>query len=148
VGTIVHSNVEGVPDTSPFEHLHTSGERNITAWSEYIRDNSVTNHAPRLRNVAFFIEGGSGKVVDEYAKRNLWHPERDYLTPGEAGHQVFETRWGRCAFLICKNGLFSLRCPLTTGWDVSHPAAGQALTKLDVDIVFAPTYWIGYDSAP
>jgi hypothetical protein len=34
------------------------------------------------------------------------------------------------------------------GWDVSHPNAGQALSDLKADIVFAPTYWIGYDSAP
>jgi len=37
---------------------------------------------------------------------------------------------------------------LRSGWDVSHPSAGQALADLGVDIVFAPTYWIGYDSSP
>lgn len=102
VGTIIHSDADGLPEISPFAHLHTSSSRETSIWSEYVRDHPVTNHSPKLRNVAFFIEAGSGKVLDEYAKRNLWHPERDYLSPGEAGHQVFETKWGRCAFLICE----------------------------------------------
>lgn len=34
------------------------------------------------------------------------------------------------------------------GWDAGHPGAAQALSDLKVDIVFAPTYWLGYDSSP
>jgi len=105
VGTIVHSDVQGLPDKSPFAHLYTSTERETEEWSDFVRDHPVTNHSPKLRNVAFFIEGSTGNVIDEYAKRNLWHPERDYLTPGDAGHQVFDTRWGKCAFLICELSL-------------------------------------------
>jgi hypothetical protein len=37
---------------------------------------------------------------------------------------------------------------LRPGWDASHPGAGQALSDLGADIVFAPTYWLGYDSSP
>jgi predicted amidohydrolase len=103
VGTIVHADSQGLPETSPFAHLYTSSERDIASWSAFVRSNPVTNHSPKLRNVAFFIEGGTGNLVDEYAKRNLWHPERDYLIPGDAGHQVFDTKWGRCAFLICES---------------------------------------------
>lgn len=34
------------------------------------------------------------------------------------------------------------------GWDMSHPAAAQALADLGVDIIFAPTYWLATDSEP
>lgn len=105
VGTIVHADTEDLPEASPFSHLYTSAQPDTTIWSAFIRDHPVTNHTPKLRNVAFFIEAGTGNVVDEYAKRNLWHPERDYLIPGDAGHQIFETKWGRCAFLICTSDL-------------------------------------------
>ncbi|WWD19408.1 hypothetical protein CI109_103868 [Kwoniella shandongensis] len=134
VGTIIHSVCDDLPPTSPFDHLLSDAPKDVTKWREYVKANPGTNHSPQLLNTAFYIEAGSGKVLDEFVKRNLWHPERDYLTPGQAGHQVFDTKWGRCGFLIC--------------WDVSHPSAGQALSDLGADIVFAPTYWIGYDSAP
>ncbi|KAK8847724.1 hypothetical protein IAR55_005583 [Kwoniella newhampshirensis] len=102
VGTIVHSSCDGLPTTSPFDHLiSSSSQTKLSEWRKFVRENPGTNHSPELRNTAFYIEAGSGKVLDEFVKRNLWHPERDYLKPGQAGHQVFDTKWGRCGFLIC-----------------------------------------------
>jgi predicted amidohydrolase len=47
--------------------------------------------------------------------------------------------------------LYVARCNqslISPGWDMSHPAAAQALADLGVDIIFAPTYWLATDSEP
>lgn len=62
-----------------------------------------------LNNVAYYV-GSDGEIKGRYVKRNLWWPEKDYLTSSESDdeHKVFETRFGRTSFLICKNRLISL----------------------------------------
>ena len=87
VGTIVHDDDTGSspskPATSPFAHLSAKGSdvsprstKVQEEWSSYVERNPVGAHSPALSNTAFFIEGGTGKVVAQYVKRNLWHPER------------------------------------------------------------------------
>ncbi|CAD6570667.1 MAG: hypothetical protein TREMPRED_005947 [Tremellales sp. Tagirdzhanova-0007] len=146
VGTIIRPAYDAIealdtPKDSPFAHIPLTkhpapcaAAPSLAEWEAFVRDNPVKNHEPALENTALFIEGGSGQLLGEFVKRNLWHPEREYLAPGSDEHHVFETKWGKCGFLIC--------------WDVSHPSAGQVLSDQGVDIVIAPTYWIGYDSAP
>jgi len=49
------------------------------AWAKFLQQypqSAEENAEPLLKNVALFIEGGSGEIKGEYAKRNLWHPER------------------------------------------------------------------------
>lgn len=62
-----------------------------------------------LNNVAYYV-GSDGEIKGRYVKRNLWWPEKEYLTSSESDdeHKVFETRFGRTSFLICKNRLISL----------------------------------------
>jgi hypothetical protein len=87
VGTIVHSifpTQREVPTSSPFSHLPTTSKAptstepisDLKEWEAFIEKNPGSNHDPDLQNTAFYIEGGSGKLVDEFVKRNLWHPER------------------------------------------------------------------------
>jgi hypothetical protein len=38
--------------------------------------NPISQRPINMANTAFFIEGGSGKVVGKYEKKNLWIPER------------------------------------------------------------------------
>lgn len=145
VGTIVHgslpSSAQGqpFPASSPFSS--TSQDNKITSaqleWAKYLQQYPATtedNSNPVLHNTAFYIEGKTGEVVGKYIKRNLWHPEREYLTPGEEDHAVFETKWGKAGMMIC--------------WDVSHPAAAQTLANQGAEIIFAPTYWTATDSEP
>lgn len=72
-----------------------------------------------LSNVAHYINK-EGKVLGRYKKvhllgrrgvagdtlttdsqANLWWPEKDYLTPGRDGHQVFDTAYGKTGLLVC-----------------------------------------------
>lgn len=58
-----------------------------------------------MLNTAFYVEAGTGEVKGRYVKKNLWHPEREYLTPGVDDHQVFDTKWGKAGLLICRFGV-------------------------------------------
>ncbi|KAF7973026.1 hypothetical protein HWV62_16424 [Athelia sp. TMB] len=87
-----------------------------------------------MSNTAYYIDGDTGTVVGRYSKKNLWIPEREYLVAGDNSHEVFDTKWGKAGFLIC--------------WDFSRAAAAASLAQKDVDIIFGPTYWMGFDSEP
>ncbi|GAA6011280.1 hypothetical protein JCM11491_006782 [Sporobolomyces phaffii] len=86
-----------------------------------------------LRNVAYYVDA-TGAVVGRYVKKNLWWPERDYLTaggPDEERQHVFETRFGKTSFLIC--------------WDLAHGESFVPLLEQQVDLIICPTYWTGSD---
>lgn len=118
-GTIVYGEIpeatgrHAFPETSPFTHLldekHESN--GITPeqleWARYLEQYPETSEEvsePVLKNTAVFLEAGTGKIIGRYTKRNLWHPEREYLTPGEEDHQEFETQWGKAGMMICRSG--------------------------------------------
>ncbi|KAL7006093.1 hypothetical protein EMMF5_004431 [Cystobasidiomycetes sp. EMM_F5] len=84
-------------------------------------------------NTAFYIDK-SGSVLGKYRKRNLWHPEKDYLHPGTDDHLVFDTSFGRVGLLIC--------------WDFAWPEAFRALLVQDVELIIVPTYWTANDVLP
>ncbi|WWC98270.1 hypothetical protein V866_005161 [Kwoniella sp. B9012] len=146
-GTIVHGTREEgaapIPSSSPFSHipLHTSHKSPSISpaqleWGKYLEAHPLSTEEsaqPTLYNTAFFIDD-EGEVVGEYTKKNLWHPERDYITPGEEDHKVFETKWGKIGMMIC--------------WDMSHPSHAQELASQGADIIFAPTFWYATDSEP
>ena len=147
VGTIVHykppdSLSTPLPSDSPFDPPSSSSKAQHhqtpaqLEWAKYLESHPSTaeeNSEPILHNTAFFIDD-TGALLGEYVKRNLWHPEREYLTGGEDHSEVFETKWGKVGLLIC--------------WDISHPAASQVLTDKGVEIIFAPIYWLSTDSEP
>ncbi|KAK4050886.1 hypothetical protein OIV83_003308 [Microbotryomycetes sp. JL201] len=88
---------------------------------------------PSMHNVSHYIQGKTGKVLESYHKRNLWHPEKEYLQPGRESHVVFETAYGRVGLLVC--------------WDLAWPEAFRSLLLQNVDVVYAPTCWLGSDGA-
>ena len=86
---------------------------------------------PRV-NIAYWIDR-TGAVLGSYVKKNLWHPERARYTKGPEPHSVFETEFGRTAFLIC--------------WDVMFAEPFLMLSDLNVDLIVVPSYWLGNDGA-
>ncbi|KAK4705706.1 hypothetical protein P7C70_g503, partial [Phenoliferia sp. Uapishka_3] len=105
-----------------------------------------------LSNVAHYITR-KGEVVGRYKKANLWWPEKDYLTRGDEGHQVFDTEWGKTGLLVCKHlqGLSKIFQSLTTshvlktGWDAAWPEAFRSLILQKCEIVIIPTFWTSAD---
>ncbi|GAC1398068.1 MAG: carbon-nitrogen family hydrolase [Ktedonobacteraceae bacterium] len=81
-------------------------------------------------NTTYYIDR-DGTIKGKYRKVHLWHPERTYLTSGDA-FPVFETNHGRVGLLIC--------------WDLIFPEAFRSLVKQGVDIVLCPSYWCFEDA--
>ncbi len=79
---------------------------------------------------ASFLINDKGRIILEYRKNNLWHPERRYITPGNQ-IQVVQTSIGKIGIIIC--------------WDLAFPEICQRLAKQKVDIICCPSYWIEYD---
>lgn len=92
-----------------------------------------TETRPVLENVSTYIDW-NGEIVGRYKKRNLWWPEKDYLTAGDEEHQVFETRFGKVGLLVC--------------WDLAWPRAFEPLLLRGAEMIIAPTYWTGTDGGP
>tara|TARA_Y100000310_G_C20643428_1_gene795244 strand:+ start:900 stop:1721 length:822 start_codon:yes stop_codon:yes gene_type:complete len=78
-----------------------------------------------LHNTTYYIES-SGKIKIKYRKVNLWHPERQYITPG---HEVpvFNTKYGKIGLIIC--------------WDLIFPEIFRKMVNKGVNIVICPSYW-------
>ncbi|GLA38039.1 hypothetical protein AnigIFM63309_005035 [Aspergillus niger] len=89
---------------------------------------------PVLYNTAYFISN-DGSILGHYRKKNIWHPERPYLTSsGHDPHEVFDTPIGKVGLLIC--------------WDLAFPEAFRELICKGAEIVVIPTYWSKYDASP
>jgi predicted amidohydrolase len=81
-------------------------------------------------NTAYYFNK-SGEAVGKYRKRNLWHPEKDYLHPGQDDHLVFNGSFCKVGMLAC--------------WDLAWPEAFRALFVQDVELVVIPSYWVADD---
>ena len=80
-----------------------------------------------LVNVAYFISP-SGKILGRYQKKNLWHPERPYLTSSShEPHEVIDSPLGKVGLLIC--------------WDLAFPEAFRELIAQGAKIIIVPTFW-------
>ncbi|KAL2810976.1 carbon-nitrogen hydrolase [Aspergillus granulosus] len=87
-----------------------------------------------LYNTAYFISS-DGSILGRYRKKNIWHPEREYLTSSTSEpHEVFDTPVGKVGLLIC--------------WDLAFPEAFRELLAGGVEIVILPTYWGVTDASP
>ncbi|KAL2010730.1 hypothetical protein VTN00DRAFT_6537 [Thermoascus crustaceus] len=87
-----------------------------------------------LYNTAHFISS-DGTILGSYRKKNLWHPERKYLTSsGHDPHEVIDTPIGKVGFLIC--------------WDLAFPEAFRELVAGGVEVVVVPTFWTRQDASP
>ena len=79
-----------------------------------------------LYNTAYFISP-TGEILSSYRKKNIWHPERPYLTSsGNEPHEVFDTPIGKVGLLIC--------------WDLAFPEAFRELVAKGAEIIIIPTF--------
>jgi predicted amidohydrolase len=110
-GTIVERHAYPADTTSP----HASAIVHHDASGSYT-----------LLNVAYFISH-TGRILDSYAKRNLWDQERLHLSPGPEAHRAIDTPVGRVGLLAC--------------WDLAFPEAWRALVADGAEIIVVPTCW-------
>lgn len=84
------------------------------------------NEKPLLYNTAYFI-APTGEILGSYRKKNIWHPERKYLTSsGEEPHVVIETPVGKIGLLVC--------------WDLAFPEAFRELIAQGAELIIIPTF--------
>ncbi|KAH8430687.1 carbon-nitrogen hydrolase family protein [Aspergillus melleus] len=95
----------------------------------------VEKHGDRLYNTAYFISA-DGSILGSYRKKNIWHPERPYLTSSglDERHEVLDTPIGKVGLLIC--------------WDLAFPEAFRELVIRGAEVVVVPTYWTKLDASP
>ncbi|MBI5347047.1 MAG: carbon-nitrogen hydrolase family protein [Candidatus Aenigmarchaeota archaeon] len=82
-------------------------------------------------NTSYYI-CSSGKIKSRYRKINLWHPEKQYLNPGNEV-SVFNTKFGKIGLIIC--------------WDLIFPEIFRRTAKKGVNIVICPSYWTFEDAS-
>jgi len=78
-----------------------------------------------LHNTTYYIDS-KGKALSRYRKVNLWHPERNYITPGNEV-PVFKTKFGKVGLMIC--------------WDLIFPEIFRKMVAQGVEIIICPSYW-------
>ncbi|CAK7270345.1 hypothetical protein SEPCBS57363_004056 [Sporothrix epigloea] len=110
--------------------------------------------ALELRNMAYFIEAGTGNILGQYQKTNLWHSERGHLTAptlisaSAAGstvawppHTAFDTplTWGSAD--PGGNVNRPVRAGMLVCWDLAFPEAFRALLADGADLILIPSFW-------
>lgn len=122
-GTIVERHVPS-PDQSGSESPQSQPDS-----SDKSRKTAAAAAAVKvLYNTTYFISP-QGTILSSYRKKNIWHPERPYLTSsGVTGdpHVGFDTPIGKVGLLIC--------------WDVAFPEAFRELVRQGVEIIIVPTF--------
>ncbi|CAK7209787.1 hypothetical protein SCUCBS95973_000559 [Sporothrix curviconia] len=144
------NNISIVPGTIVEAHSATGpGDGGTTLVTS--ADGSSTLE---LRNMAYFIEAGTGNILGQYQKANLWHPERDHLTaPTRTSasakgstvawppHTAFDTplTWGSAD----PGGNVSrpVRAGMLVCWDLAFPEAFRALVADGADLILIPSFW-------
>jgi N-carbamoylputrescine amidase len=75
------------------------------------------------------VTDADGKYLGKYRKHHIpddpGYYEKFYFTPGDGGYQVFRTKFGRIAVLIC--------------WDQWYPEAARIVALKGAEIIFYPT---------
>ncbi|KAJ5385751.1 hypothetical protein N7509_008292 [Penicillium cosmopolitanum] len=99
-----------------------------------IEKHAVPNGTAVFYNTAYFISN-DGAILGCYRKKNIWHPERPYLTSSALErHEAINTPIGRIGMLIC--------------WDLAFPEAFRELIADGADIVIVPSFWTPHDASP
>lgn len=121
----IHQTENYKPYLSTYQHL--AKELNICLVPGTIVERHVIEQNQAvLYNTAYFI-APSGEILSSYRKKNIWHPERPYLTSsGNEPHEVFDTPIGKVGLLIC--------------WDLAFPEAFRELIAKGAEIIIIPTF--------
>ncbi|KNG80722.1 hydrolase, carbon-nitrogen family protein [Aspergillus nomiae NRRL 13137] len=94
---------------------------------------STDSTDPILYNTAYFISN-DGSILASYRKKNIWHPERPYLTSSASDpHVAFDTPIGKVGLLIC--------------WDLAFPEAFRELIAAGAEMIVVPTFWTKNDAS-
>lgn len=107
---------------------------------------SSSTEGLEVRNMAYFLEAGTGNVLGTYQKKNLWHTERPHLTPsaGLTPHVAFDAPGLPASTL--RPGSPPLRVGMLICWDLSFPEAFRALVADGADLVVVPSWWLMDDA--
>ncbi|KAH8173209.1 carbon-nitrogen hydrolase domain-containing protein [Sarocladium implicatum] len=93
-----------------------------------------------VRNMAYFVEAGTGDITSSYQKKNLWHPERKVLTSsGHSPHMAFDTPLKHADGAPVRAGM--LVC-----WDLAFPEAFRRLVADGADLIIIPSWWYASDA--
>ncbi|KAK9764654.1 hypothetical protein K7432_007671 [Basidiobolus ranarum] len=86
----------------------------------------VNSENSNCYNIGYYIDR-EGRVLGEYQKVNLWHPERDHFESGTTYCPTFNTRFGKVGLLIC--------------WDLIFHEGFHKLIEEDAEMIIAPAFW-------
>ena len=89
-----------------------AAKHSIDVVGGFVEKRQLHERDDALINVACYIDK-TGTVLSRYTKKNLWHPERDYLEAGTDERHVFKTDKFVAGFLICWHVLKQVALTLT-----------------------------------
>ncbi|KAA8642922.1 hypothetical protein EYZ11_009656 [Aspergillus tanneri] len=130
------------PTSSQYTQQAESAPSYLKAYQTLARDLNiclvpgtiVEKHGANLFNTAYFISN-DGQILGSYRKKNIWHPERPFLTSSDAeSHEVLATPIGKVGLLIC--------------WDLAFPEAFRELIVKGAEVIIVPTFWTRHDASP
>jgi predicted amidohydrolase len=90
---------------------------------------SYVPYQDKAQNVLFLVDR-AGKIQYRYKKVHLWLSERGKIIPGKT-NRVIETEFGKIGIVDC--------------WDFAFPTYIQKLSKAGAQIIFCPSYLVGYE---
>ncbi|KAK0629223.1 putative chaperone binding protein [Bombardia bombarda] len=114
---------------------------------------AVQNNSPvEIRNMAYWLAASTGAIAGAYQKKNLWHPERPFLTAGAAHtpHTAFDTplTYPSASSPTASNDTDDgkgkerpIRAGLLICWDLAFPEAFRALIADGADLIVVPAWW-------
>lgn len=124
------------PDDPNFISLCAQSPKYLAAYCELAKELNICivpgtivqkEENGTLTNIAYFIDN-EGRILGQYQKKNLWHPERPHLTSSaHEKHEVVDTPIGKIGMLIC--------------WDLAFPEAFRELIAAGAKIIIIPTFW-------
>ncbi|KAK3291374.1 carbon-nitrogen hydrolase [Chaetomium fimeti] len=141
-----HLNINIVPGTICEVHPSPANSNN---------NNNGDTTAQEIRNMAYWIEASTGRLLASYQKVNLWHSERPHLTAGiaQSAHRAFDTplTWEGPTTTATDSAQQKenhrgrgrpIRAGMLICWDLTFPEAFRALVRDGAELIVIPSYWV------